>query len=56
MTMMRARGDFFFPTERPQPPAGNDNRIGDESFTVRNLVSAELTYTLAIFARDEGAP
>lgn len=43
-------------TERPQPPAANENRVGDESFTVRNLVSAELTYTLAIFARDEGAP
>lgn len=54
--MMRARGDFFNPTERPQPPAANENSVGDESFTVRNLVSAELTYTLAIFARDAGAP
>lgn len=53
---MRARGDFFFLTERPQPPAANENRIGDESFVVRNLVSAELTYTLAIFARDDGVP
>jgi hypothetical protein len=44
------------PSERPQPPAANDNRVGDESFIVRNLVSAELTYTLAIFTRDEGAP
>lgn len=54
--MMRARGDFFLPIERPQPPACNDNRVGDESFAVRNLVSADLTYTLAIFTRDEGAP
>ena len=54
--MIRARGPFFFVTERPQPPASNDNRIGDESFTVRNLVTAELTYTLAIFARYESAP
>lgn len=52
---MRARGNFFFLTERPQPPAANENRRGDESFTVRNFVSAELTYALAIFTRDEGA-
>lgn len=54
--MMRARGDFFNPKERPQPPAGNDNRVGDESFTVRNLVSEQLTYTLAIFSRTEEVP
>ena len=42
--------------ERPQPPAVNENRVGDESFTVRNLVTAELTYTLAIFAREESTP
>ncbi len=44
------------PSERLQLPAANDNCVGDESFIIRNLVSAELTYTLAIFARDEGAP
>jgi hypothetical protein len=44
------------PQERPQPPAANDNCVGDESFIVRNLVSVELNYTLAIFARDEGVP
>lgn len=54
--MIRARGPFFFVTERPQPPAGNDNRIGDEGFTVRNLVSEQLTYTLAIFSRTEETP
>lgn len=44
------------PSARFQPPAANDNCVGDESFIVRNLVSAELTYALAIFARDDGAP
>lgn len=44
------------PHERPQPPAANENRIGDESFIVRNLVSVELNYTLAIFAGVEGVP
>ena len=53
---MHLRGDFLMPSERPQPPAANDNCVGDESFTVRNLVSAQLTYKLAVFARDDGAP
>lgn len=51
---MRARGNFFFLTERPQPPAANENRSGDETFAVRNLVSTELTRVLANFVRDEG--
>ncbi len=54
--MIRARGPFFFATERPQPLAGNDNRVGDESFSVRALVSEQLTYTLAIFSRVEETP
>ena len=29
---------------------------GDESFTVRNLVSEQLTYTLTIFSRVEETP
>ena len=56
MTMMRARGDFFYPFERPQPPAGNDNRLGDESFTLRSVASEQLTYTLTIFSLTEDEP
>lgn len=52
---MRARGEFFITKERPQPPAANDNRIGDENSVALNLVSTQLTYTLAILARDKGA-
>ena len=55
MTVMRLRADFFIRIEQLQGLAANDNCVGDEGFTVRNLVSAQLTYTLAIFTRDDGA-
>ena len=56
MTMMRLRGEFFLQFERLQSAAMNDNCLGDEGFAVRNLVTTELTYTLARFTRDDGAP
>jgi hypothetical protein len=56
VTIMHLNGDFLIRIEQLQPLAANDNRIGDERFNVRNLVSTELTYTLAMFVRDDGAP
>lgn len=36
--------------------AGNDNDMDAESCVVRTLATSQLTYTLAMFERDEGAP
>jgi len=55
VTVMRLRADFFIRIEQLQSLAANDNSVGDEGFIVRNLASAELTYTLAMFTRDDGA-
>ena len=53
---MQLRADFLIRIEQIQHLAGNDNCIGDQEFALRNLASAELTYTLAIFARKDGDP
>lgn len=52
---MRLRADFLIHEQSIQGQAANDNRTGELDFTVRNLVTSELTYTLAKLARDEGA-
>ncbi len=52
---MRLRGEFLSQIERLQSAAVNDNCVGNEGF-IRNLISTELTYTLAIFSRDDGVP
>lgn len=36
--------------------ASNDNHFCDADFILRNRVTAELTYALAMFARDDGVP
>ncbi len=56
MTMIRLRGEFIQQLERLQSAAANDNCLGDEGFVIRNLVTTELTYTLARFTRNDGAP
>jgi len=56
VTTMHLRADFLIRIEQLQHLAGNDNCIGDQEFAVRNLVSAELTYTLAMFTRKDGDP
>jgi hypothetical protein len=53
---MHLSADFLIQIGQLKSLAANDNCIGDESFVVRNLVSAQLTYTLAKFTRDEGVP
>lgn len=53
---MRERADFLMLIERLPRIAANENRCGDTSFIVRNSVTSELTYTLAQFARNDGAP
>lgn len=53
---MHLSADFLIQIQQLKNLAANDNCMGDESFVVRNLVPAQLTYTLARFARDEGAP
>ncbi len=53
---MRLTADFLIQIAQLQELSANDNRIGDADFTVRNIVTAELTYALARFARDEGVP
>lgn len=56
MIAMRLRADFLIRLGQLQHLAANDNYIGDADFTVRNIVTAELTYALARFSRDEGVP
>lgn len=53
---MHLSADFLIQIQQLKNLAANDNCMGDESIVVRNLVSSQLTYTLAIFERDEGAP
>jgi len=53
---MRLKADFLTRIAQLQHLAANDNRFGDEEFVIRNLASAELTYTLALFKRNDGAP
>jgi hypothetical protein len=53
---MHLSADFLIQIQQLKNLAANDNCMGDESFVVRNLESAQLTYTLARFVRDEGAP
>lgn len=52
---MQLSANFLIQIEQLKTLAVNDNSMGDESFVIRNLASAELTYTLAKFTRDEGA-
>lgn len=56
MMKMRLRAEFFTPMEERQEPTANDNRMGDEDFIVRNIVTAELTRALAMFSRNGGTP
>ena len=53
---MRLTGDFLIRMEQLQGLAADDNRFGDSDFVVRNVVTAELTYTLAMFTREDSAP
>ncbi len=55
MIAMQLTAEFLIQIEQLKNLAANNNCMGDESFVVRNLASAELTYTLAKFTRDEGA-
>lgn len=54
MTQMSA--DILNQISQLQSLAVNDNDMDAESCVIRNLVSSRLTYTLAMFERDEGAP
>ena len=56
MPMMRLTADFFLCFEQLQSQPANDDHDGDEEFTASKLASTELTYTLAIFSREEGVP
>ena len=53
---MRLKSEFLIPKEALKSQTANDNCVGDASFTVRNLVTAELNSTLAKSTRDDGAP
>lgn len=53
---MRMTANFMISMQTLQGQAANDNQQGDFEFNVRNMVASELTYTLAHFTRDEGAP
>lgn len=53
---MNLTADFLFQIKQLKNLAANENCVADESFTIRNLVPSRLTYTLARFERDEGAP
>ena len=53
---MRLTADFLMCIGQLQSRAANDNRYGDRGFIVRNLATTELTYTLAMFRRDDGVP
>ncbi len=53
---MRMTAEFLISMQRLQGQSANDNQQGDLEFNVRNMVTSELTYTLAHFTRDEGAP
>jgi hypothetical protein len=53
---MRMTADFLISMQTLQGQSANDNQRGDFEFNVRNMVASELTYTLAHFTRDEGAP
>ena len=53
---VRLRADFLIQEQNIQGQAANDNRTGELDFTVRNLVTSELTYTLAKLSREKGEP
>ena len=53
---MRLKADFLIHIQNLQGHAANDNSADELEFTVRNLVTSELTNTLAKLTRDEGAP
>lgn len=54
--MMHLTANFLIGVAELQGQAANDNRAGDEASMVRKLVSTTSTYTLAKFAREDGAP
>lgn len=56
MIDMRLKAEFLKLIERLPSKAANENCCGDTSFIVRNLDTQELTFTLAQFARHDGAP
>ena len=51
---MRMRGVFLIHIQQLQELVANDNRDGDIASIARNMVTTELTRTLAKFTRDEG--
>lgn len=52
---MYLSAEFLIQIEHLKTLATNDNHAGDEDFIIRNLATSQLTYTLAMFERDEGA-
>jgi hypothetical protein len=51
---MRMRGAFLIHIQQLQDLVANDNRDGDFACVARNMITTELTRTLAKFTRDEG--
>jgi len=53
---MHLAAEFMARMELLKRLATNDNTWGDAEFICTNIATIELTYTLAIFTRDEGVP
>lgn len=53
---MQMSADIVAQIRQLRSLAVNDNDMGAESCVIRTLSTPQLTYTLARFERDEGAP